>query len=144
MDLKNGFNLIRVAAGHEWKTAFRTKKELFEYIVMPFGLTNAPAIFQEMMDKIFKDEEGCVWYIDDILIYGGTTEAEHQAFVEKVLQQCVNHGLAVNLTTSEFHVHETIFLSHIVNGSQVQMDPAKLETMSKWPYPLRRKKFKHS
>ena len=57
---------------------------------MPFGLTNAPATFQEMMDTIFKDEEGCVWYMDDILIYGGQTEAEHQAYVEKILQQCVN------------------------------------------------------
>ena len=43
LDLKNGFNLIRVAAGHEWKTAFHTKKGLFEYTVMPFGLMNAPA-----------------------------------------------------------------------------------------------------
>ena len=37
---------------------------------MPFGLTNARATFQEMMDTIFQDEEGCVWYMDDILIYG--------------------------------------------------------------------------
>ena len=53
---------------------------------MQFGLTNAPATFQEMMDTIFKDEGRCVWYMDDILIYGGTTEAEHQPFVDKVLQ----------------------------------------------------------
>ena len=44
---------------------------------MPFGLTNAPLSFQEMMDTIFKDMEGCIWYLDDILIYGGDTEAEH-------------------------------------------------------------------
>ena len=81
LDLKNGFNLIRVAAGHEWKTAFYTKKGLFEYTVMPFVLMNAPTTFQEMMDTIFKHEEGCVWHMDDILIYGGTTEAEQQAFL---------------------------------------------------------------
>ena len=62
------------------------------------------------MDTIFKDEEWCVWYMDDILIYGGTTEAEHRAFVEKVLQQRVNPALAVNRTKSEFHGYETIFL----------------------------------
>ena len=84
---------------------------------MPFGLTNAPATFQEMMDTIFKVEEGCFWYRDVILIYGGSTQAEYQAFVEKVLQQCVKHELAVNLTKSEFHVYETIFLGHIVDGS---------------------------
>ena len=142
LDLKNGFNLLRVAAGHEWKIAFRNKKGRFEYTVMPFGLTNARATFQEMMDTIFKDEEGCIWYMDDILIYAGSTEAAHQAFVERVLQQCVKHGLAVNLTKSEFHVHETIFLGHIVNGSQVQMDPAKLETMSNWPVPTKKKEVK--
>ena len=71
----------------------------------------------------------------DILIYRGQTEAEQQACVEKILQQSVNHKLAVDLTKSEFHVHETISLGHIVNGSQVQMDSDKLETMSKWPVP---------
>ncbi|CAD7062958.1 unnamed protein product, partial [Tilletia caries] len=39
IDLKNAYNLLRVAPGHEWKTAFRTRFGLFEYKVMPFGLT---------------------------------------------------------------------------------------------------------
>ena len=67
--------------------------------------------------------EGCIWYLDDILIYGGYTEAEHQAIVEKVLQQCVEHGLTVNLLKSEFKVNETIFLEHVINGQEVKMDP---------------------
>jgi len=75
--LKNGYNLLTIAVGDEWKTAFRTKKELFEYTVMPFGLMNAPASFQEMMDTIFKDVEGYVWYLDNILIFGGNTEEEY-------------------------------------------------------------------
>ena len=69
--------------------------------------------------------------MDDIRMYGGTTQGEHQAFVENVFQPCVKHELAVNLTKSELHVYEIIFLGHIVNGSQVQMDTAKLENMSK-------------
>ena len=60
LDLKNGYNLIRIAAGDEWKTAFCTKQGLFKYTVMPFGLTNAPASFQDRMDTIFKDVEGCM------------------------------------------------------------------------------------
>ena len=106
---------------------------------MPFGLTNAPASFQEMMDAIFKDMEGCIWYLNNILIHGGDTEAENQAIVEKVLQQCVEHGLAVNLLKSEFHVKKTIFLWHVINGQEVKMDPSKLENMSKWPIPTKKK-----
>jgi len=139
LDLKNGYKFIRIAVGDEWKTAFRTKKGLFEYTVMPFGLTNAPATFQEMIDTIFKDMEGCIWYLDDFLIYGGDSEEEHQQLVEQVLQQCIKHSLAVNLTKSEFHVQETLFLGHMINGQQVQMDPTKLEAMSKWPTPTKKK-----
>ena len=106
---------------------------------MPFGLTKAPASFQEMMDTIFKDMEGCILYLDDILIYGGNTEDEHQAIVEKVLQQCVEDGLAVNLLKSEFHVKETIFLVHVINGQEVRMLPSKLETISKWAIATKKK-----
>ena len=80
------------------------------YTGMTFGFTNAPASFQEIMDTIFKDMGGCIWYLDDFLNYGSDTEAEHQAVVEKVLQQSVKHGLEVNLLKSKFHVKETIFL----------------------------------
>ena len=139
LDLKNGYNLIRVGSGHEWNTAFHTKEGLFACTVIPFVLTNARTTFREMMDTICIDEKCCVWYMYDILIYCAETTAEHQAYVQKTVQQCVNHGLAVYLTKSEFYIHETIFLGHIVNGSQVQMDPAKLKSMFKWPVPTKKK-----
>ena len=106
---------------------------------MPFGLTNASASFQEMMDTMFKDMEVCICYLDNILIYSSDTKVEHQVIVEKVLQQCVEHGLAVNLLKSEFHVKETRFLVHVINGQEVKMDPSKLETMSKWAIPTKKK-----
>ena len=92
------------------------------------------------MDTIFKDMEVCIWYLDNILTYGGDTEAEHQAIVEKILQQCVEYGLAVNLLKSEFHIKETIFLGYVINGQEVKMHHSKLETMSKWPIPTKKKK----
>ena len=107
---------------------------------MPLGLTNAHASFLEMNDTIFKDMEGYIWYIHNILFCGNNTEAEHQAIVGKVLQQCLEHGLAINLLKSKFHVHETIFLLHVINGQEVKIDPSKLKTMSKWPIPTKKKK----
>ena len=106
---------------------------------MPFGLTNAPASLQEMIDTHVQDMEECIWYLHDIHIYGSNNEAEHQAIVDKVLQQCVEHELAINLLKSKFHLHETIFLVNVINSQEVTIGPSKLKTMSKWPIPTKKK-----
>jgi hypothetical protein len=86
IDLKNGYNLIRIKPGDEWKTAFKTRYGLYEYTVMPFGLSNAPATFQNMMNHIFRDllDLGLIVYLDDILIYA-EAEEEHDRIVTKVV-----------------------------------------------------------
>ena len=108
---------------------------------MPFGLTNTAAWFQHMTNTIFKDMEGYIWYINNIRISAGNIEAEHQAIVEKKLQQCVKDGLVVNLLKNKFHIHETIFLRHVIDSQEVNIDPAKLENMCKWPIPTRKKEI---
>ena len=65
-----------MAAEEKCKTAFHTKQGLFEYAEILFRLTNAPTSVEEIMDTIFKDVEGGMWYYDNILIYSGNTEAE--------------------------------------------------------------------
>jgi hypothetical protein len=55
IDLKSGFNLIWMKKGEEWKTALRSSFGLFEFTVMYFGLTNVPAMFQNMINHIFRD-----------------------------------------------------------------------------------------
>ena len=154
LDLKNGYNLIRIKPGDEWKTAFKTKLGLYEYTVMPFGLMNAPSSFQEMMDDILRDlDTHTVWYIDDILIHtkgnnddreedegGAEAEAEHKAAVEKVLQRLMDHDLAVNLAKSDFHLREVNFLGYLLGTNDtLRMEPGKIEAIQKWEIPTRKK-----
>lgn len=77
-----------MAHGHEFKTAFKTRYGLFEYLVMPFGLTNAPAQFQAHMQSIFNDllDISVVIYLDDILIFSKNLK-EHQLLVREVLNR---------------------------------------------------------
>ncbi|GBE89865.1 Transposon Ty3-G Gag-Pol polyprotein [Sparassis crispa] len=88
MDLRSGYNNIRVKDGDQWKGAFKTNCRLFEPMVMFFGLCNSSATFQMMMNALFKDmiDEGwIVIYMDDILIFSNNLE-EHHVRTRCVLQ----------------------------------------------------------
>jgi len=49
IDLRWGFNNVRIKEGDEWKGAFTKHIGSFEPTVMFFGMTNSPATFQAMM-----------------------------------------------------------------------------------------------
>ena len=87
LDVIAAFHRIRIAEGDEWKTAFRTRYGLYEWMVTPFGLANAPSTFQKYVNWCLRDylDEFCSAYVDDILIYTDGTRKQHQKHVEMVL-----------------------------------------------------------
>jgi len=97
MDLRWGYNNVRIKEGDEWKAAFTTYLGLFEPTVMYFGLTNSPATFQAMMNDLFKDmiNKGDVaTFIDNVLVATETKE-EHDVIVEEVLRRLEENDLYV-------------------------------------------------
>ena len=95
LDVIAAFHKIRIAEGDEWKTAFRTRYGLFEWLVTPFGLANAPSTFQKYINHTLRDflDEFCSAYVDDILIYTSGSREEHREHVRKVLQHLQEAGL---------------------------------------------------
>jgi len=128
LDLKLGFNLLSVAEGDEWKTAFKTPYSLYEYTVIPFGLNNASSVFQRHLNNILKEkiDRGVVVYIDDMLIYS-KTEEEHIELVRWVLQRLTGNNLCININKSFFRVPEVEFVSFQVGKQRIQMSQKKVE-----------------
>ena len=60
-----------MAEEQEFKTAFITQYETFDWLVLPLGLTNAPATFQKLMNSVFSDmsDKRLLLYLDDLLVY---------------------------------------------------------------------------
>ena len=136
IDLRGAYNLIRIKEGDEWKTAFRTRYGHFEYRVMPFGLTNAPAVFQHLMNDIFRDylDQFVIIYLDDILIFSANPD-DHDHHVRLVLQRLRQHGLYAKLEKCEFDVNTVEFLGYIISTEGISMDPKKIETVLNWATP---------
>jgi hypothetical protein len=136
IDLRAGYHNVRIADGHEWKTAFRTRYGSYEYLVMPFGLTNAPSAFQFFMNDIFHDllDICVIVYLDDILIYSADEES-HKKQVRIVLERLRKHELHARPDKSFFHKDSVEYLGVIVSPKGISMDPAKVETILQWPEP---------
>jgi hypothetical protein len=86
MDLKAGYNLIRIRTGDEWKTAFRSRYGYYEVMVMPYGMADALSSFQNIINQIVKDmiDLSVIAYIDDILIFTQTNK-EYEKLIKRVL-----------------------------------------------------------
>ena len=137
LDIRWGYNNVRIKKGDEWKAAFRTNRGLFEPLVMFFGLTNSPATFQTMMNEIFKeliDKGVVIVYIDGILIFTETLE-EHRKVTREVLALLQKHKLYLKPEKCEFEKERIEYLGLIISNGKIEMDPVKIDGVASWPEP---------
>ncbi|KAL0176595.1 hypothetical protein M9458_028925, partial [Cirrhinus mrigala] len=136
LDLRSAYNLVRLHAGDEWKTAFITPTGHYKYWVMLYGLSISPSVFQTFMNEVFREflHRFVVVYIDNIFIYS-RNQAEHRQHVQQVLQKLCDHSLYLKLEKCEFHQPSVQFLGYNISAEGVQMDQGKVNTILNWPPP---------
>ncbi|KAL4026235.1 hypothetical protein IC575_014662 [Cucumis melo] len=136
IDLRSGYHQLRIKDDDVPKTAFRSRYGHYEFIVMSFGLTNAPAVFMDLMNRVFREflDTFVIVFIDDILIYS-KTEAEHEEHLRIVLQTLRDNKLYAKFSKCEFWLKQVSFLGHVVSKAGVSVDPAKIEAVTGWTRP---------
>jgi transposase InsO family protein len=138
MDVSAAFHRIRIAKGHEWMTAFRTRFGLYEWLVTPFGLANAPSTFQRYINWVLREwlDDFVTAYMDDVLVYSSGSKKEHRSHVRQVVQKLHAAGLQLDIDKCDFEVTSTKYLGFIVDANKgICMDPEKVKAITDWVTP---------
>ena len=137
MDLRQGFNNVRIKEGDEWKGAFTIHIGSFKPTVMFFRMTNLPAIFQAIMNEILRhliNEGKVVAFIDNVLV-GTEMEKGHDKIVKEILRRLEKNDLYVKPGKYVWKVRKIGFLGVVIGPNEIEMEKEKVDGVLNWPEP---------
>ena len=137
LDLASGFFQIRMKAGDEHKTAFKTPIGLFHYRVMPQGLRNAPATFQRAMNSLLNDlvaKQLVVVYLDDLLVQTPTVK-EHTRVLHELFRRLRRDKWFVKPSKCRLYRRSVRFLGHRIGDGRIAPLVDKVKAVQEFPRP---------
>lgn len=111
-----------------------TSKGLFRYKRLMFGINCAPEIFQKIMEQVLSGCEGCMNYIDDIIVYGSTVE-EHDRRLGKVLKRLSDYDITLNSDKCMYRVKSLEFLGHRLSSKGIEPSVDKTLAIKQFRQP---------
>jgi len=131
MDLRWGYNNMRIKEGDKWKAAFTMLEGPFEPTVMFFGLTNSPATFQAMMNELLRDlinTEKVAVFIDNVIV-GMEMEEGHDELVAEVVKRLEEIDLYVKPEKCKWKVREVESLGVVIGPEEIKMEKEKVKAV---------------
>ena len=133
LNLKNAYYRIHIRENNEWKTIFRIKYNLFEYVIIFFDLINVSTIFQIFINKTLSEliNQIYVVYLNDIFIYF-KTKKKYWRNVCIVLKRLRKYNFYIKLTKCKFMIISIKFLNYIIFNHDMLMNSSKVFVIKKW------------
>ena len=129
MDLRQGYNNVRIKEENKWKAAFSIPESAFKPTVMFFGLINLVANFQAMMNDLLRNmiKAGDIAvFIDDVMV-GTETEKRHNNIVKEILRRMAENNLFVKPKRYVQKIREVVFLGVVIRPDRVKMEKEKVQ-----------------
>ena len=130
--LCSGYWQVEMHSEDRYKTAFATRRGLFQFRVMPFGLCCAPSTFETVLTGLQWDI--CLVYLDDVIVTGRTFECMIDN-LEQVFKRLMNAGLKLKAKKCCLCAKEVLFLGHVISETGIATDPEKINVVKNWPTP---------
>lgn len=136
LDISSGYWQVEVDREDKPKTAFTTRKGLFEFNVMPFGLCNPPATFERLIESVLTGLHWkiCLIYLGNIIVTGKSFE-DMISNLESVLKRFAEAGVKLKPRKCQLFKREVTFLGHVITRHGIKTDPEKTECIKLWPTP---------
>ncbi|XP_043213609.1 uncharacterized protein K02A2.6-like [Amphibalanus amphitrite] len=134
LDLKDAYLQMELDDESKNMTTVTTHKGLLRMNRLPFGISSCGDIFQSAMDRILEGLDGCVNYLDDLLVMGGTEE-EMLKSLDQVLARLTEHGVRLKRSKCQFNLKEVTYLGWRISGTDLKPVPEKIEALLKMPEP---------
>ncbi|CAM4577627.1 unnamed protein product [Lepidochelys kempii] len=129
LDLQSAYHKVMLHEDSRDLTAFITHEGLFCIKHVPYSLASAPGAFQTMMPLILKNQHGVQCYLDDVIVFGNTSE-EHDNNLQSVLNCISKAGLKLNRSKCKFRQTELSFLGHTISQAGLKPDPDHILAIS--------------
>ena len=136
IDLLSGYWQLGITNRAKERSAFCTRRGLFQFTRMPFGLSGAPGSFCRLMSIVLRDLLWvvCLCYLDDIVVFARSPK-ELLERLRIVLNRLRDVGLKAKPSKCELFKPEFKFLGHMVSADGIDPLPDKLEAIRDWPVP---------
>ncbi|GJY18834.1 putative reverse transcriptase domain-containing protein [Tanacetum coccineum] len=133
IELRSGYQQLRVYEEDIPKTTFKTRYGHYEFQVMPFGMTNTLAVFMNLINRVCKPylDKFVIVFIDDILIYSKDKQ-EHKEHLKLILELLKKEELYAKFSKCEFWIPKVQFLDHVIDSQGIHVDPAKIKSIKDW------------
>ena len=134
VDANSDFWQIPLAKDSQLLTTFITPHGRYCFQKLPFGISSAPELYQRRMSQILSGLDGVLCHIDEVLIYGGTTE-EHNTRLRAALSRLQTVGVTLNADKCLFSQTSIRFLGHVIDKNGVCPDPERLTAVRNMEAP---------